>query len=837
MVAVQRPDGTSTRYEDQNLLGWPRTVVEGGVTTTVAYNARGQVAQVVDPSGEETRVFYDPFGASVRIERGPASAPAFVEQVEYDDVGRPLRWTRGDGHVLQAVYDAAGDPTQLWWQTAPGGATLLIARSYDSLGRLVTATRYNPGIESALGAGIGTVTTQLGYDALGRVVQEQTAIGGGPSFSTTQSWRPSGGGWVRELQTPTGMALEEHLDALGRLVSQRRLDRQGEDIDFSWSGGTYLGRVHGWSPGADPLTETATLDSHGVPSAWRYEAVQRSAAGPQNPGWADAYCGGSYDPAACGDPLLEISLLRDAAGRVASESWRFGHPVLDGAGTRVPGVAHASRWQGYRYGPRGELATVWEGEDADVGALVQRRVLESDVEAVATAAGARRWDYVREAGEPSLREIRSGTDLRLSLGPRGVGHTISSAAVGGGVAHSLGYDGAGRLTTGIGITLQWDALDALVSVTREGDGAVERYAWDALGRLAARYEGSALAAAYGYDGWEMVAAVDGSGAPIWSARYGPGEKRLLEYEAHAEGRRYVVLTDARHNVVGAWDATLGRMASVAEYDADGRMTVRGPDETELCSEVGSEVPCGGVAGLPFGFGGGWRSEVSGLVWMGARWYAPALGEFVSVDPLLYVDTYNPYAYAAYDPVNRWDPWGTDSKSNRGAAAAGRAGLMNPCVGQELCYTVAPDHSVVAGSGGWLQHVQAASPQTPESAWRPKKVVYDYSDPVGMRPITNPGSVPPPPQFWQRRQPKLQWFREDPNSVTYIIRKPDGSFELGSHEADAVVAEVRQTGLMGIGLLTAATGAGLLALEAGPVAAATGGMFLDVGSQSFEQLAT
>mgnify|MGYP006191519927 CR=1 FL=1 len=55
-----------------------------------------------------------------------------------------------------------------------------------------------------------------------------------------------------------------------------------------------------------------------------------------------------------------------------------------------------------------------------------------------------------------------------------------------------------------------------------------------------------------------------------------------------------------------------------------------------------------------------RSPTTGLVYMRNRWYSPRLGQFVSHDPLEYVDSSNLYAFAAFDPINKWDPFGLES---------------------------------------------------------------------------------------------------------------------------------------------------------------------------------
>lgn len=48
-----------------------------------------------------------------------------------------------------------------------------------------------------------------------------------------------------------------------------------------------------------------------------------------------------------------------------------------------------------------------------------------------------------------------------------------------------------------------------------------------------------------------------------------------------------------------------------------------------------------------------------------RWYSPRLGQFITHDPLGYVDTHNLYAYVAFDPINFLDPYGLKSTGGLG----------------------------------------------------------------------------------------------------------------------------------------------------------------------------
>ena len=60
----------------------------------------------------------------------------------------------------------------------------------------------------------------------------------------------------------------------------------------------------------------------------------------------------------------------------------------------------------------------------------------------------------------------------------------------------------------------------------------------------------------------------------------------------------------------------------------------------------------------FGFTGNWTDPDTDLVYLRARDYDPATGQFLSVDPAVDV-TRQPYAYVGNNPISRTDPTGLD----------------------------------------------------------------------------------------------------------------------------------------------------------------------------------
>jgi len=111
---------------------------------------------------------------------------------------------------------------------------------------------------------------------------------------------------------------------------------------------------------------------------------------------------------------------------------------------------------------------------------------------------------------------------------------------------------------------------------------------------------------------------------------------------------YRPICDFRGNVLALLDES-GDIVESYRYDGFGRMGV--------FDGTGEELTSGTAVGNPFGFACKRYDPTTALFHFGARWYDPALGRFISPDPLGFVDGPNPYAYCAGDPVNFVDPWG------------------------------------------------------------------------------------------------------------------------------------------------------------------------------------
>jgi RHS repeat-associated protein len=213
-----------------------------------------------------------------------------------------------------------------------------------------------------------------------------------------------------------------------------------------------------------------------------------------------------------------------------------------------------------------------------------------------------------------------------------------------------------------------------------GVAATCSFAYDAFGRLAATYDANGLTQRFAWDGAQMVGAFDGAGLAKWDAVWGELDQLLAfrDRSAHPAGDVTVLpITDHRNSVVGAVasDASGTTLLAGADYTPMGRVVTLDPadDDTETCREAGHPgTRCPHPGDMPFGFAGAWRSEATGLVYMRFRWYSPALGQFLTPDPMGEVDGWNLYAYVGGDPINRWDPWGLDASAFADAALRGVA---------------------------------------------------------------------------------------------------------------------------------------------------------------------
>jgi len=518
------------------------------------------------------------------------------------------------------------------------------------------------------------------YDTNDRTTSQTLSFGGPPLVSSADWAIGPEGGWSRTLTYPDGTVVEAERDVAGRVSTLRR-DGGARTVDLQWLGRIRTGSDLYWRADADPLRERSTHDGLGKRLTWSWGLVDTDPSGtPVDPVWAAEYCGGEWDSARCDRGLLDIDARRDVTGRLRSVTTRWAHPFdADGDGALDP--APQPRWQGFDYDLRRRLSSRWSQTvaEADLPDLASHLADGPSVVAAAEDLDAERATFTREAGVGSLRSVERDGAVPWTDAVRGVGHRLSTVRIAGQVL-DLTHDQGGRVVQiDPGFGLVYDPLDRLVAATGEDGELLEGYIYDADGRLVATVTPEGVVTALPHDGPQMLGAYilddDGGWAPQWSAVWGPATDELIEWRDHLDARDYAPLADQRRSIVAAVPLEgAAAVSATAEYEAHGRLALKRHDGALGCNEQDThDTVCEGPEGIPFGFASAWRSAVTGLTHMRNRWYSTRLGQFVSHDPLGFVDAFDLYGYAGFDPINRWDPSG---RGSRGTAKMDKKSTKN-----------------------------------------------------------------------------------------------------------------------------------------------------------------
>lgn len=596
-------------------------------TTRYGYSPRGELAAVVDPKSNRWEYTYDQRGRQVRTLDPDSGVTTSV----YDVFGRVVSTTNAEDQTLVNLYDGLGRQTELRGGTATGA--LRASWTYDTVpgakGQLASATRYEGG---------QPYTTKVTvYDKLYRPQRQQVVI---PAVEG----KLAGTYLTGTTYAPNGQVIGQGLPAAGALP--------GQTIAYVMDPDTGL--------------VTGTAGPNGIGATVAYDNVGRATHYEMHAGVSELITATySYDRTT--DRLLGYQADRfSRPGIDRSETYEY-----DEAGN-VTSLADVSRTgtdtQCFDYDYLARLTGAWTQTTADCATTGQA------AETAGTIGGpAPYWhEYSYDKVGSRLTEVRNG--IAGSSTPGDVTRTYEydpaqPHTATGVVQHTAAAGGNPEVTASESYT--YNAVGQTTQRVLGGD--TQTLSWTPEGRVdqVANADGTGSEYLYDADGNRLISrdtVMDGAtGEPVTETTLYLGHTEVTVRETEpmvARATRYVDVGGGHFAVIEDSGAVT---FNLADHQGTGQLSISASDmaltqrrTAPFGTDRGKAVAPSDWAGSR-GFVGGYDDgATTGLVSLGAREYDPALGRFISLDPVM--DLTDPqqihgYSYASNSPVTVSDPTG------------------------------------------------------------------------------------------------------------------------------------------------------------------------------------
>jgi RHS repeat-associated protein len=650
LTAVTDPQGRTMRFTYDPKFNLVTSIRDAaGATSQFEYDGRGNLTRSVGPLGEETRfnrdsagnlisrtdaegntvtISYDEVGNPIAIR----DALGNVTKLEYDRLKRAVRAIGPEGGEVRREYDAQDRPV---WQADPTGRAA--AMTYDRDGRLVRATDHAGRVAS------------FRYDALNQLSQVTDALNqvteygyaapdcGCTAAGNLTTFRDAGGlvsyqafDFLDRLTAVTdalGNTTEFGYDARGNLSWKRDANGNVSRMEHD-AAGHVTRRIYSDGSEArfafDENNNLVSASNQHVTYTFTYDAARRLKS------FTDSRFNKTLSYTY--DRLGRRTTLVDSEGGVFKYNWDAKSRMVsvenpagataafryDAAGRRN-GLAYSNGVTAeYQYDAAGRLTALAQGGAASAYGYDAA----GNVTSITEASGTHVYEYdlldrLVAAAHPSLpAETYRYDALGNRLASAGDSGYVYGAA--GRLASAEGaaytYDKSGNLTgktTTAGASVyRWDSAGQLARIDFP-DGGLAEYKYDPFGRRIEK-NANGSATAYLYDLSTILLELDPSGAMVARYTHGPGVDQPLMMERG--GQTYFYHQDRQSDVVQLTDAS-GTAVCTYGYDSFGR--------TQPCPDLVN----------PYEFAGREYDVESGLYHMRARYYDPAVGRFISPDPL------------------------------------------------------------------------------------------------------------------------------------------------------------------------------------------------------------
>ncbi|GGY12921.1 hypothetical protein GCM10010326_00040 [Streptomyces xanthochromogenes] len=630
-TTVVPPKGGTTTTTVVDALG--RTIEQRQYTdadgknfqsTQYTYNSLGRLEQLTDPSGAKWTYRYDTRGRQTHVVDPDKGASDTV----YDQGDRATDVTDARGITLHTDYDALGRPT-----ARKKGTATLATWTYDTAakGKPAKTTRYD---------GANAFTTEVkSYDDLYN--PNDTAV----TVPVSEGKLAGTYEWYAQYNANSNQLTDLYQPALADLPE--------ETVNTTYTA------VHGLPntahAGNDPLLSDVTYDHYGRATRLEYGAF--------------------------GQHVWSTTEFDDHTGRPTRVT-----TDKDTSPKRVDDTK-------YTYDPAGNITSIATAFGQDTARTTDTQCFTTDALQRITEA----WTNTGEqcAGTPSAAAV-GGQDAywtSYSYDPVGNRRTETQHATTSGptadttrtyTTPPTGTHNLPKVTqTGTNSHDETYTYDETGNTkTRTTGPKTQTLTWDDEGHLKTLADGTNTSSyLYDTDGQRLIRR-DSTGTTL----YLPGGNELhADQSGSVSGTRYYS---------AAGQTTAMRTGGKLTYLLDDH---QGTVNTQISADAAQSVTRrkSTIFGAPRGdqptnwtgdkgFVGGTKDADSGLTHLGAREYDPAIGRFISVDPLLETDkpqSLTGYTYAENNPVTLSDPTGMASVH------------CNPCSEQQKFVEeyVAPDY--------------------------------------------------------------------------------------------------------------------------------------------------
>jgi RHS repeat-associated protein len=458
-VWERNPLGHITRYEHYGVNESDPGAGRGPV---------GSLKRVMDPNGAATAYTYDPFGRLRTVVRpGDTWDSPTEEWLYYDGVDRPFtnRWPLLITHLIR------GTPGLTW---CSGGLAFWERLYYDGLGRRVE--RQTPGPGWTCSGGGQEIVQYTRYDALGRAAEESL-----PYFVPQYTYATTPDGKVvtpYRDPDPNAPRVRTTYDALGRPFTVTAPD--GSVTRYAYADGGVL-----------------ALDPNGHQALRCADGLGRLAE-------VYAFQGTFSAPTLAAEPLAVARYRYNALDRLTDVRDPLGNRIRVaydplGRKTRLDDPAMGTWF--YRYDAAGNLIAQVDGRGWAVNFY---------------------YDPLnRLKGKTYTPNVADGASYNPPPDPGPSGYAVGFAYDEPGYGAAVGRKTRAWTAEGIQRTWAYDARGRVTTATLTVDGQtyLQRFAYDAMDRLAQRVDpdGEVLTVAYGPHGWPT--ALSGWSAYAGNAAY------------------------------------------------------------------------------------------------------------------------------------------------------------------------------------------------------------------------------------------------------------------------------------------------------------------------------